>query len=70
MPDTFSHSQIHQAARHTFPLDMNQAAAVEARMDLDLRTGAAFTRFQTMGLQNAFAGVLDSLISYGQKKVL
>lgn len=58
-------SQIHNAARNPVPLDMNQARAVEARMDLDLRTGAALTRIQTMKLQQAFPGVLENVISYG-----
>ncbi|KAK9894947.1 prokaryotic type I DNA topoisomerase, partial [Cystobasidium minutum MCA 4210] len=58
-------AQIHNAARNTVPLDMNQARAVEARMDLDLRTGAALTRMQTMKLQRAFPGTLENVISYG-----
>lgn len=45
---------------------MNQARAVEARMDLDLRIGAALTRIQTMKLQKAFPGVLENVISYGE----
>lgn len=44
-------------------LDSKQAQAVEARSELDLRIGAAFTRMQTLHLQN----VLNSStpISYG-----
>lgn len=45
---------------------MNQARAVEARMDLDLRIGAALTRIQTMKLQRAFPGILENVISYGE----
>lgn len=58
-------SQINHAARNPVNLDMRQANAVSARMDLDLRVGAALTRTQTMGLQNRFADLSDKLISYG-----
>lgn len=40
--------------------------AVDARMELDLRIGAAFTRFQTMRFRRAFPNNLaEKLISYG-----
>ena len=40
--------------------------AVDARMELDLRIGAAFTRFQTMRFQKAFpTNLADKMISYG-----
>uniref|UniRef100_A0A5S6QIA1 DNA topoisomerase n=1 Tax=Trichuris muris TaxID=70415 RepID=A0A5S6QIA1_TRIMR len=40
--------------------------AVDCRMELDLRTGAAFTRFQTLRLCRTFADHLQGkLISYG-----
>lgn len=48
---------------------MNQARAVETRMDLDLRIGAALTRIQTLKLQKAFPGVLENVISYGKLSV-
>ena len=42
------------------------SAAVDCRQELDLRIGAAFTRFQTMRLQKQFPNSLsDKLISYG-----
>lgn len=44
-------------------------AAVEARQEIDLRLGAAFTRFQTKRLQNRYDGI-DNLISYGPCKLL
>jgi len=42
--------QIHRAAQHPVELDIAQAHAVEARIMLDLRIGAAFTRMQTLTL--------------------
>jgi len=41
------------------------SAAVEVRKELDLRIGAAFTRFQTMRLQRQFGSLSDQVISYG-----
>jgi DNA topoisomerase-3 len=46
--------------------DKRLSDAVEVRSELDLRIGAAFTRFQTMRLSKKFPQVLtDRLISYG-----
>nr|XP_033819211.1 DNA topoisomerase 3-alpha isoform X1 [Geotrypetes seraphini] len=46
--------------------DQNISDAVDVRQELDLRIGAAFTRFQTMRLQKIFPNVLaQQLISYG-----
>lgn len=46
---------------------MNESyvGAVEARSEIDLRVGAAFTRFQTLRLQKKFDGLQDGVISYG-----
>jgi DNA topoisomerase-3 len=47
---------------------LNEAfvAAVQARSQLDLRVGAAFTRFQTLRLQRRFDGLSsEGIISYG-----
>lgn len=39
--------------------------AVDARQEIDLRIGAAFTRFQTLRLQNKFENVGNTVISFG-----
>lgn len=46
---------------------MNQALAVDARQQIDLRTGAAFTRLQTLTLQQRFPSITEgkNVISYG-----
>lgn len=56
-----------QAARNPIPLDERQASAVNARIELDLRIGASFTRMQTLNLQTMIAGLANNLkvISYG-----
>jgi DNA topoisomerase-3 len=56
--------QIHHAAQHPVELDRAQADAVEARILLDLKVGAAFTRMQTLALQRQFAQ-LEGVLSYG-----
>lgn len=46
--------------------DQKVSDAVDVRQELDLRIGAAFTRFQTLRLQRIFPEVLaEQLISYG-----
>ncbi|XP_036875402.2 DNA topoisomerase 3-alpha isoform X3 [Manis javanica] len=46
--------------------DRRVSDAVDVRQELDLRIGAAFTRFQTLRLQKIFPEVLsEQLISYG-----
>ncbi|KAH9948967.1 DNA topoisomerase [Amylocystis lapponica] len=57
--------QIHNAAQHPVNLDMAQSEAVEARIILDLRLGAAFTRLQTLNLQSRFDKLAEEIISYG-----
>ncbi|TPP67304.1 DNA topoisomerase, partial [Fasciola gigantica] len=52
-------------AQLTHP-DHRVSEAVDARQELDLRIGAAFTRFQTLRLRRVFPQTLsDQLISYG-----
>eukprot|EP01038_Epipyxis_sp_PR26KG_P005415 gene5415-7503_t len=43
----------------------NMNDAVEARQEIDLRIGAAFTRFQTLRLQKKFEDISNTVISYG-----
>lgn len=45
--------------------DKRQSDAVDVRSELDLRIGAAFTRFQTLRLQRVFPSDVTSLVSYG-----
>lgn len=47
-------------------MDYSQAAAVEARIILDLRIGAAFTRMQTRALQPLFQQI-TGVVSYGER---
>ncbi|RYH14326.1 type IA DNA topoisomerase [archaeon] len=44
----------------------NQSDAVDCRQEIDLRIGAAFTRFQTLRLRKRFDNVgIQSVVSYG-----
>lgn len=63
-----SNSHIINAARNPIPLDERQANAVAARIELDLRLGAAFTRMQTLALQSLIpqnGEERNKVISYG-----
>ncbi|KAK1129739.1 hypothetical protein K0M31_019453 [Melipona bicolor] len=57
---------INTALQNLSEPDKAVSDAVDVRSELDLRIGAAFTRFQTMRLQQVFPRSLaDMLISYG-----
>ncbi|XP_061415738.1 DNA topoisomerase 3-alpha isoform X2 [Lethenteron reissneri] len=57
---------IHNACRNLTLPDANTSKAVDVRQELDLRIGAAFTRFQTLRLQKIFpASLAHQLVSYG-----
>ena len=58
-------SHIMRAALSPIPLDERQISAVAGRIELDLRLGAAFTRFQTLALQILWGPDVSKLISYG-----
>ena len=56
---------IERALRTLVQPDLRVSQAVDVRQELDLRIGAAFTRFQTMRLQKKFTSLNQHLISYG-----
>ncbi|KAF3897584.1 DNA topoisomerase [Trichophyton interdigitale] len=58
-------THVLEAARRPIELDERQADAVAARIELDLRIGAAFTRLQTLQLQTMGGALAERIISYG-----
>ncbi|NXM23962.1 TOP3A topoisomerase, partial [Oxyruncus cristatus] len=57
---------VRSACENLTQPDQRTSDAVDVRQELDLRIGAAFTRFQTLRLQKIFPDILaDQLISYG-----
>ncbi|KAK1703790.1 DNA topoisomerase [Colletotrichum lupini] len=65
---TFSNierAHILTAARRLTDLDQKQVDAVDARIELDLRIGYAFTRFLTISLRPLGGALQERTISYG-----
>ncbi len=58
-------AHVIHAAQHPIDLDDRQANAVAARIELDLRIGASFTRMQTLQLQGLGEALTDRIVSYG-----
>ncbi|KAF9122423.1 DNA topoisomerase [Mortierella sp. 14UC] len=58
-------AEIHRAMQNPVQIDQRQVDAVDARMELDLRVGASFTRFQTLSFQDWFPDLKDGVVSYG-----
>ena len=61
-------AHVIQASQNPIRLDEAQAQAVSARIEMDLRLGAAFTRMQTLALQNMIPQQGEEkrkVISYG-----
>lgn len=58
------------AARHPAEVDERQVIAVAARIELDLRLGSSFTRFQTLALQSMDPRLEKKVLSYGLHYIL
>lgn len=58
-------AHVMRAALNPIDLDDRQVNAVAARIELDLRLGASFTRFQTLALQKLGGDLAERVISYG-----
>lgn len=65
IPDTNSISHVIQAAHSPLDMDERLVNAVTARIELDLRIGASFTRLQTLQLQSLSENLSQAVISYG-----
>ena len=50
-------ADVERALANLVQPDERQAHAVQARSEIDLRLGAAFTRMQTLALQDRFDGI-------------
>ncbi|CAF1561613.1 unnamed protein product [Adineta ricciae] len=60
-----TYSSAARALSNLIQPDRRISAAVDVRQELDLRIGAAFTRFQTLRLQRLFGFDSKQVISYG-----
>ncbi|UYV70828.1 TOP3B [Cordylochernes scorpioides] len=57
--------EIHEAMSNLGQPNLHEARAVDARQELDLRVGCAFTRFQTKYFQGKYSNLDSTLISFG-----
>lgn len=62
-------ASISRAMNTLIQPDERISNAVDVRSELDLRIGAAFTRFQTMRLQSVFPDNVDKIVSYGSCQI-
>lgn len=60
---------VFRALNNVVEPDLRQSQAVDVRSELDLRIGAAFTRFQTLRYQRVFPVQIDGLVSYGSCQI-
>jgi DNA topoisomerase III len=58
-------ASLTRAMNNLIAPDERVSQAVDVRSELDLRIGAAFTRFQTLRLQRLFPNQIEDLVSYG-----
>lgn len=64
-----SAAAVYRALNNLVSPDRLQSEAVDVRSELDLRIGAAFTRFQTLRLQKRFPDKVQNLVSYGSCQI-
>lgn len=64
-------TSINRAMNNLIQPDLRVSQAVDVRSELDLRIGAAFTRFQTMRLRSKFPDSIEQggIVSYGSCQI-